>query len=121
LDVLLTENGGPAKLFRNEQSAGRSAIRLELQGVESNRDAIGARIIVESGGAKQSQRVRSGSSYLSQSELALTFGMDRADRADRVVVEWPSGRKEEFSRLSTGRRHRVVEGKGVVETLPFKG
>ncbi len=121
VDVLITENAGPAKLFRNEQSSGRRAIRFELQGVESNRDAIGARVLVEAGGAMQSQRVRSGSSYLSQSELALTFGMDRAERADRVVVEWPSGRKEEFPRLFSGRRHRIVEGKGVVESLPFKG
>ena len=121
VDVLLTENGGPATLFRNEQPAARKAIRFELQGVRSNRDAIGARVIVESGGAKQSQRVHSGSSYLSQSELPLTFGMDRAERADRVVVEWPSGRIEEFLRLPAGRRHRLVEGKGVVESLPFKG
>ena len=120
VDVLITENNGPATLFRNEQPAGRRALRLELQGVQSNRDAIGARVTVEAGGATQSQRVRSGSSYLSQSELPLTFGLAGADRADRVVVEWPSGRKEEFSRISTGRRHRIVEGKGVVESLPFK-
>ncbi|MBI1355633.1 MAG: CRTAC1 family protein [Acidobacteria bacterium] len=121
VDVLMTENAGPAKLFRNEQSAGRRAIRFELQGVQSNRDAIGARVVVESGGSRQSQRVHTGSSYLSQSELPLTFGMDRAERADRVVVEWPSGRVEEFARLPAGRRHRLVEGKGVVESLPFKG
>lgn len=120
VDVLITENSGPAALFRNEQTSGRRAIRFELQGVASNRDAIGARVLVESGGAQQSQRVRSGSSYLSQSELPLTFGMDRSERAERVIVEWPSGKTEEFSRLATGQRHRIVEGKGVVESLPFK-
>ncbi|MCB1018864.1 MAG: CRTAC1 family protein [Acidobacteria bacterium] len=121
VDVLMTENGGPAKLFRNEQSTGRRAMRFELQGVQSNRDAIGARVTVEAGGGKQSQRVHGGSSYLSQSELALTFGMDRLDRAERVIVEWPSGKIEEFSRLLSARRYRLVEGKGVVESLPFKG
>ena len=120
VDVLITENNGPAKLFRNDQAAGRQAIRFELQGVESNRDAVGARVWVEAGGGKQSQRVHSGSSYLSQSELPLTFGLDGVDRADRVIVEWPSGRTEDFRRLRAGRRYRLLEGKGVVESLPFR-
>ena len=120
IDILLTENSGPAKLFRNDQSAGRKAIRFELEGVRSNRDAIGARVSLEADGAKQAQRVHSGSSYLSQSELPLTFGLDRAERAERAIVEWPSGRTEEFSRLQAGSRYRLVEGKGIVEALPFK-
>jgi hypothetical protein len=120
VDVLITENNGSARLFRNEQAAGRQSIRFELQGVKSNRDAIGARVSVEFGGGVQSQRVHSGSSYLSQSELPLTFGLDRAERAERVVIEWPSGRTEEFSKLPSGQRYRIVEGKGVVESLPFR-
>ena len=120
VDVLLTENNGPARLFRNEQSAGRRSIRFELEGTQSNRDAIGARVVLEADGGRQTQRVRAGSSYLSQSELPLTFGLDRADRAERVVVEWPSGRTEEFSRLAAGRRYRIIEGKGVVEALPMR-
>jgi hypothetical protein len=120
VDLLITENNGAARLYRNEQPAGRQAIRFELTGVKSNRDAIGARVFVESASGRQSQRVRSGSSYLSQSELPLTFGLGREDRAERVLIEWPSGRKEEFPRLQAGRRHSVIEGKGVVESLPFK-
>ncbi|HUG81215.1 MAG TPA: CRTAC1 family protein [Bryobacterales bacterium] len=120
VDLLITENNGAARLYRNEQPAGRQAIRFELTGVKSNRDAIGARVFIESAGGRQSQRVHSGSSYLSQSELPLTFGLGREDRADRVVVEWPSGRKEEFPRLQAGRRYRLIEGKGVVEVIAFK-
>ena len=120
VDLLLTENQGTATLFRNEQRAGRRALRFELQGTTSNRDAVGARVTVEVDGRRQSQRVHTGSSYLSQSELALTFGVGRAERAERVVVRWPSGKTEDFSRLQTGRRYRLVEGKGVVEALPFK-
>jgi hypothetical protein len=120
VDLLITENNGAARLYRNEQPAGGQAIRFELTGVKSNRDAIGARVFVESAGGRQSQRVHSGSSYLSQSELPLTFGLGREDRADRVVVEWPSGRKEEFPRLQAGRRYRLIEGKGVVEVIAFK-
>ena len=105
IDLLMTENNGPAKLFRNDQISGRQAIRLELQGVQSNRDAIGARVWIEVAGAKQSQRVRSGGSYLSQSELPLAF-LNRADRADRVVVDWPSGRTED----SRGSKQAGVTG-----------
>jgi hypothetical protein len=57
--------------------------------------------------------VKSGSSYLSQSELSLTIGLGRRDRADRVVIHWPSGRTEEFTNLATGRAYTAVEGKGL--------
>ena len=57
--------------------------------------------------------MKSGSSYLSQSELPVTFGIGRRDRVDRVVIEWPSGRTEEFKNLATGRSYDIVEGKGL--------
>jgi len=120
LDVLITENNGPARLYRNEQAPGRQSIRFELVGVESNRDAIGAEVVVEIGGARQRARVHSGSSYLSQSELPLTFGLGREDRITRALIKWPNGRQEEFPRLQSGRRYRIVEGQGVAESHPFQ-
>lgn len=120
VDILLTENNGPAWLYRNEQTSGRQSIRLELVGVASNRDAIGAEVVVEVGGAKLRQRVHGGSSYLSQSELPLTFGLGREDRIDRALIRWPSGREEEFPRLQAARRYRLIEGKGVAATSPLK-
>jgi hypothetical protein len=120
VDILITENNGPARLYRNDHTSGRRSIRLELIGTASNRDAIGAEVVVEVGGAKQRQRVHSGSSYLSQSELPLTFGLGREDQIDRALVRWPCGREEEFPRLQAGRRYRLIEGKGVDESSPFK-
>lgn len=113
LDLLITTNNGPAFLYRNDQTAHRRSIRLYLVGTKSNRDAIGARVRLTSGGVTQSRFVKSGSSYLSQSELALTFGLDNRDKAERLVIEWPSGRTEDFKDLAAGRGYRCVEGKGI--------
>ena len=59
--------------------------------------------------------VRSGSSYLSQSELPVTFGLGRLDQVERVVIEWPSGRTEEFKQLAAAKSFQAVEGKGITE------
>jgi hypothetical protein len=114
VDLLMTTNNGPAVLFRNDQAAGHRSLRLSLVGTESNRDAIGARVRVFHGGTLQSRLVKSGSSYLSQSELPLTFGVGRRDRVDRIVIDWPRGRTEEFTNVAAGRAYRCVEGKGIV-------
>ena len=113
VDLLITTNNGPAVLFRNDQSAGNRSLRLRLVGTKSNRDAIGASVRVFHGGTSQSRLVHSGSSYLSQSELPLTFGVGRRDRVERVVINWPTGRTEEFKDVITGRAYECVEGKGI--------
>jgi hypothetical protein len=113
VDLLMTTNNGPAVLYRSDQTSGNRGIRLTLVGTQSNRDAIGARVQVLAGGTQQTRLVKSGSSYLSQSELSLTIGLGRRDRADRVVIHWPSGRTEEFTNLATGRAYTAVEGKGL--------
>jgi hypothetical protein len=117
IDLLLTTNNGPAYLFRNDQIANAQgknlSIRLHLVGTESNRDAIGAIVRLESGGVTQSRMVKSGSSYLSQSELPLTFGMGRRDQADRVVIQWPNGRTEEYRNLKAGNYYQSTESKGI--------
>ena len=113
LDLLLTTNDGPAYLYRNEQRAGNGIIRFRLVGTKSNRDAIGANLRVFHGGTSQSRMVKGGSSYLSQSELPVSFGLERRDRIDRVVLDWPSGRTEEYKNLAAGRCYECVEGKGI--------
>jgi len=113
LDVLITTNNGPAFLYRNDQLSGTRSIRLYLVGTKSNRDAIGARVRLTASGVTQSRMVKSGSSYLSQSEFALTFGLGKQDKAERVVIDWPNGRTEEFKNLSAGRSYRCVEEKGI--------
>ena len=112
VDLLMTVNNGPAVLFRNDQTAGNRSLRFRLVGTQSNRDAIGASVRIEHGGSSQSRTVRSGSSYLSQSELPVTFGVGSRDRVDRVAIVWPSGRTEEFKDVATGRAYVYVEGKG---------
>jgi hypothetical protein len=115
LDVLLTTNNGPAHLYRADQLAGHRAIRVRLVGTRSNRDAVGALVRVFHDGTSQAQMVKTGSSYLSQSELPLTFGVARRDRVDRMVIDWPSGRTEEFKNVAAGAAYECVEGKGIAK------
>jgi hypothetical protein len=114
LDLLITTNNGPAYLYRNDQLAGNRSIRFQLVGTKSNRDAIGATVRIVAGGMAQSRVVKGGSSYLSQSELPVTFGVEKHDRIDRVVIDWPSGQTQEFKNLAAGRAYDCTEGKGIV-------
>ncbi len=113
LDLLLTTNNGPAYLYRSDVMNGNRSIRFRLVGTKSNRDAIGAAVRVIAGGITQLRMVKGGSSYLSQSELPLTFGIGKRDRIERVVIDWPNGRTEEYKDLVAGRRYEVTEGKGI--------
>jgi hypothetical protein len=119
LDLLMTTNNGAAYLFRNDQLAGNHSIRFRLVGTKSNRDAIGAQVRIYSSNANQSRLVKSGSSYLSQSELPVTFGLGKRDKIDRVVIEWPSGRTEEYKDLAAGRSYECVESKGITPQSGF--
>jgi hypothetical protein len=113
MDILLTTNNGPAYLYRNDQLAGNRSIRFHLTGTKSNRDAIGAVVRIFYDGQNQSRMVKGGSSYLSQSELPVTFGLGKRDRVARVQIEWPSGGKEEFKDLDAGRAYQITEGTGL--------
>jgi enediyne biosynthesis protein E4 len=114
VDLLMTANNGPAVLFRNDQSAGNRSVRFRLVGTKSNRDGIGATVRVFYGGTSQSRPVKSGSSYLSQSELPVTFGVGKRDRLERVVVTWPSGATQEMKDVATGRTYECVEGRATL-------
>ena len=113
LDILLTTNNGAAFLYRNDQTAGNRSIRFRLIGTQSNRDAVGAVVKISFNGQVQSRTVRGGSSYLSQSELPVTFGVGKRDKIERATVEWPSGRSQEFKNLETGKAYQCTEGKGL--------
>ncbi len=109
LDVLVTENGGPAHLWRNDLDAA-SFLRVRLEGRQSNRDGLGARIVAVVGQQRLERRVRTGSSYLSQSETIVTFGLGRAAHVDSLLVYWPAGRVDRFVDLEGHQEIRVVEG-----------
>jgi hypothetical protein len=113
LDVLLTTNAGPAYLFKNEGGTNHS-LRVKLVGTKSNRDGIGAVVRVSAGGDKQSKMLRSGSSYLAQSELVLTFGLGALTIADSVEIQWPSGQVDKLANLHAGQTVTIQEGMGVV-------
>jgi len=115
LDLLLTTNNGPAYLYRNDQLAGNRSVRLHLVGTKSNRDAIGAAVHLHGNGQVQTRFVRSGSSYLSQSELPLTFGLGKAHSVEKLVVDWPSGNSEEYAKLKPGSAYQLIESKGIRE------
>jgi hypothetical protein len=112
VDLLIATNQGPAYLYRNDLTNGNRSIRLRLVGSKSNRDAIGAVVRLFTPDATQSRMVKTGSSYLSQSELALTFGIGRRNRAERVTIEWPSGRVEEYKNVRPGE-YECLEEKGL--------
>ena len=119
LDLLITTNNGPAYLYRNDQLAGNKSVRIRLVGTKSNRDAIGARVRVFHGDTVQSRMVKGGSSYLSQSELPLTFGLGKRDKIDRLVIDWPNGGTEEHTNIVAGRAYECVESKGITPLSGF--
>ncbi len=120
LDVLVVTNGGPAYLLRNENGNQARFIRFKTTGTTSNRDGIGAKItIFLADGTKQWQVTHSGSSYCSQSELTLTFGLGRHDKIERAEVEWPSGKIDKLASLAANQLYVVKEGSGVSESKPL--
>ena len=119
LDLLMTTNNGPAYLYRNDQMAGNRSIRFRLVGTKSNRDAIGTAVKIFHGASSQSRLVKGGSSYLSQSELPVTFGLGKRDKIDRVVILWPSGRTEEYKDLAAGRAYECTETRGITPLSGF--
>jgi len=109
VDLLLTTNQGPAFLYRNDLHNGYRSFRVRVTGTKSNRDGIGTVVRLETPDSTQTRTVKTGSSYLSQSELALTFGLGPRDSARRVTVEWPSGRSQEFKDVPHGQ-YSLTEG-----------
>jgi len=122
LDVLISTNSGPVYLFRNEAqgtSAANRSLRIRLTGTKSNRDGIGATVKLTSGGETQTQMLRSGSSYLSASELVLTFGLAQREKADGIEIRWPSGQVDRLTDVAAGETVSVTEGKGITASRPY--
>jgi len=115
LDLLMLSNGGNAYLLRNEAAAGapvNKSLRLKLVGSKSNRNGIGSVVRVSSGGITQTEMLRSGSSYLSASELVLTFGLAQSEKADTIEIRWPSGQIDKLFAVPAGQTITVTEAKG---------
>ncbi len=119
LDLIMTVNDGPAVLFRNTGATNHS-LRVKLWGTKSNRNGIGAVVFVQSAQTGQKLTMRSGSSYLSSSELVLTFGLAKSDKADLVEIHWPSGITQRLTNINAGQTITVREDTGIVHAAPFQ-
>jgi hypothetical protein len=114
LDLLVTNNHGPAYLFRNDGGNANHWLSVRLRGEKSNRSGIGAVVRIESASGKQWSMVHSGSSYCSQSDLAIVFGLGKDTEVQSLEVEWPGGAKERLGKMAGNQFVVVQEGKGVV-------
>jgi enediyne biosynthesis protein E4 len=120
LDVALSTSAGPAALFRNQAPAAAHRLRVTLVGTKSNRSALGAEAHLTVNGRRSWLMVRSGSSYCSQSELPLTFGLGADTSAGPLDIYWPSGAKDTIPRVDADKHLVIEEGKGVVRTEPLR-
>jgi hypothetical protein len=118
-DLVFSHNAGRMALLHNRTETKNSWVCLELigDGKKSNRNAIGARVEIEAGGRRQVRYVNGGGSYLSASERRLQVGLRTAERAERVSVLWPSGRKQTFTDLEARRWWRLHEGRDQPERI----
>ena len=113
LDILVSTNHGAACLYRNDGGNRNHWLNVRLSGTKSNRDGIGAVVRVQGGARKQWNMVRSGSSYCSASDLALTFGLDKASTVS-LEIEWPSGIRQQFANVAAGQFLIIDETRGIL-------
>lgn len=116
LDILITSNGGAPRLLRNDGGNTNNLLRVKTVGTESNRDGIGARVEVTTGGQRRWQMVKTGSSYASQSEVPLTFGLGDQMSVELMRVVWPSGQVDEVTGIAANEFLVVEEGRGTVSS-----
>lgn len=109
LDIVVIENDGPAHVWRNEINH-PNYLRVRVSGAVSNRDALGTRLIAITGNQRQERRIRTGGSYLSQSETVATFGLGTATQVDSLHIYWPSGQKNVFTAIKSGQTIYIDEG-----------
>jgi hypothetical protein len=115
-DVLVVNSDSRPSLYRNDGGNRNSWIGFRLVGTRGNRDAIGARIEIESGGRTQIGEVRSGGSYLSHNDMRVHFGLATANRVDRVRIRWPNGTTETLTGLPAGKYLTIREGEGTTRS-----
>jgi len=118
LDLLVATNAGPAVLFRNTGATNHS-LRIKLVGTKSNRDGIGATVRLTAGNDTQSKMLRSGSSYLSSSELILTFGLGAHTQVDAIEIHWPSGQVDQWQNVAADQIITVKEKERSIAAKPL--
>ena len=111
VDVVVANQNQPAVLYRNRPDSANHWIAFSLIGTSSNRSAIGAEVVVESGGTKQRRVVDGGMGFASQNDRRLHFGLGRTEWVDRVVIYWPSGTQQIVTNPAVDRFHTITEPK----------
>ena len=122
LDLVITSNNGPSRLLRNDNGNQNDMLRVKTAGTRSNRDGIGAKVTVKTNkGMSQMQMVKSGSSYLSQSEMPLTFGLGKPEEGKTLTLQiaWPSGKTDSITGIKPNQSMTVQEGKGIISAQPI--
>jgi hypothetical protein len=109
LDVIVANQDGPLLVYRNEGGAGNHALRLVLRGTRSNREAIGAEVVVRAGGRDHRQVVASSIGFSSQNDRRLLFGLGAATAAERVTITWPSGAVQKLENIAADVLHAIEE------------
>jgi hypothetical protein len=120
MSVLINNVYAKPSLLVNGTHYNNHWVTFKTEGTRSNRDGIGAKISVKAGGRTSVDEVRSGSSYISQNDLRVHFGLGLASKIDGVEVRWPSGLVEHFDRFSVDGIHVLKEGSGIVSTAGQK-
>jgi enediyne biosynthesis protein E4 len=121
LDLVVTVNHGPPHLLRNDGGNRRPSLRVKLVGTgKSNRDAIGAQArVTTAAGPSPWLMVHTGSSYLSQSELPLTFGLGTAAKVTKIEIKWPDGTAQTLEGADAGQTITIEQGRGLTARVPF--
>lgn len=119
-DILITTNDGPIYLWRNDRQTGHF-LRVQLKGQQSNRNAIGTRIVVAVGDQRMERRIRSGSSYLSSMEKTATFGLGTSTIVDSLLIYWPNNQVSRFANVEADQEVLLVEGSETLERQPLPG
>ena len=120
VDLLVADLDGPPQLLRNDNGNANNSILIKTIGVKSNRSGIGARVKVVSGELSQVDEVRSGDSYISQSDQRLHFGLEKRTKVDFIEVRWPSGTVDKITGVGVNRLIVIKEGQGKVDEKEFK-
>ncbi|HEY8226370.1 MAG TPA: CRTAC1 family protein [Pyrinomonadaceae bacterium] len=119
IDLIVADLDGPPQLLRNDGGNANNSVLIKMIGVKSNRSGIGARVTVVSGDLTQVDEVRSGDSYISQSDLRLHFGLEKRTKVDLIQVRWPSGVVDKISGVGVNRIVTIKEGQGKVDEKEF--
>ncbi|MGI9168074.1 MAG: CRTAC1 family protein [Pyrinomonadaceae bacterium] len=120
VDLVLNNLDGAASVLRNDGGNGNKSVLLKLVGVKSNRGGIGARVKIVAGDLTQIDEVRSGDSYISQSDLRLHFGLEKRTRIDLIEVRWPSGVVDKVENAKMSKILTIKEGLGIIDQKDFK-